>query len=79
MRLAFAEADDGDEPGAVRGRRLRAHQRVAFAVVGAALGVADDDVPAAGVGEHFGAHVAGVRARLGGVAVLTAESDDAVL
>ena len=46
-------------------------------VVGAPLGVADDDVAAAGVLQHPGAGVAGMRALLLHVAVLAADGDGA--
>ena len=42
-RLRLADADDRRQPGAARGLRLGAHQRVGLAVVGAPLRMADDD------------------------------------
>ena len=50
---------------------------VGLAVVGAALGVADDDGDGAGVGEHLGGDVAGVGARGLRVAVLAADREGA--
>ena len=73
--LRLADADDGDEPGAPRGFRLGAHDGVGLAVVGAALGMADDDMRGAGVLQHLGRDVAGMRAAFLGVAVLAAGLD----
>ena len=71
----LADADDGDDAGAPCGFRLGAHDGVGLAVVGAALGVADDDMRGAGVLQHLGRDVAGVRAALLRVAVLAADLD----
>ena len=48
---------------------------VALAVVGAALGMADDDESRAGVLELFGGNVAGMGAGRLGVAILAADGD----
>ncbi len=53
------------QPGAPGGLGLGADDRVGLAVVGAALGVADDDRARAGVRQHLGRDVAGVGARGG--------------
>ena len=50
LGLGLAEADDGRQPGGLRGLRLGADQLVGLGVVGAAFGMADDDIAAAGVG-----------------------------
>ena len=72
----LADADDGARaPRAAPPRTLAAHQRVALAMIGAALGMAEDDVAAAGIAQHRGADVAGMRALLGRVAILAAERD----
>ena len=57
---------------------LGAHQRVVLAMIGAALGMADDHMGRAGIGQHVGGDVAGMRARAGRVAVLTADGDRTV-
>ena len=44
-------------------------------VVGAALGMADDDGGGAGIGQHLGGDVAGVGAGRLGVAILAADGD----
>ena len=50
-------------------------QRIALAMVGAALGMADDDGLGTGVGQHFSREIAGVRARRIGVAILRADGE----
>ena len=77
LGLGLADADDGEEAGAPGGGGLGGDERVGLAVVGAALGVADDDRHGAGVGEHLGGDVAGVGARGLRVAVLAAEREGA--
>ena len=63
LRLRLADADDRGQPGAAGGFRLGAHHRVGLAVVGAPLGMADDDRRRAGIRQHFRRNVAGMRAR----------------
>src|SRR3546814_48602 len=75
LLLGLADADDGHQPGAERRLGLGAHLRIGLVVVGAPLGMADDDVAAADVAQHPRGGVAGVRARPGAVAVLAAEGD----
>jgi hypothetical protein len=74
LRLGLANADNGNQAGAERRLRLGAHQVIGFAVIAAPLGMADDDVAAADVGQHGRADIAGVRALLGRVAVLRAQA-----
>ena len=57
------------------GRGLGADLGVLFAVVLAALGMADDREGRPGIGEHLGRDVAGEGARLLGVAILPAHRD----
>ena len=61
--LAFsaglAHAHDGAKSGAARSEPLRPHIGVGFLVIGAPLGVADDDGASAGILEHLGRNVAG--------------------
>ena len=73
LRLGLADAEDGEEPGPPGGLGLGADLGVGFLVVGAALGMADDDQRAAGVGDHLGRDVAGMGAGFVGVAVLPAD------
>ena len=68
--LGFADAEDGEQPGAPGGLGLGADQGVGLAVVGPPLGVADDDELAAGIGDHLGGNVAGMGARGCRMAVL---------
>ena len=62
LGLGLADADDGEEPGPPGGGGLAGDDRVGLAVVGPALGMADDDRDGAGVGQHLGRDVAGVGA-----------------
>ena len=75
LGLALAEADDGHESGAMGRRRLGAYHCVVLAVIGAAFRMADDDIAAAGIGQHLGADIAGVGAARLGMAILAAEVD----
>jgi hypothetical protein len=58
----LADADDGGEPGAPGGFHLLPDQRVALAMIGAPLGMADDDRAGAGIRQHFGGDIAGMGA-----------------
>ena len=71
----LADADDGDEAGGDGSFRLRLDDRVSLAMIGAALGVADDDVRAAEVLQHGSACVAGMRTLHLHVAVLAANGN----
>ena len=71
----FADADDRRQSGAKRGLGFGFHIAVLLAVIGAALGMADNDKGCPGVGQHFGADVAGVRAARLCVAILPADLD----
>ena len=46
------------------------HQGIALAMVGAPLGMADDDGAGAGIGQHFGGNIAGMGAGGLGMAIL---------
>ena len=70
---ALAAAHDGDQTSFQSGQDLGIDVGVGLAH-GAALGVADDDVLAAGVGEHVGGDFTGVGAGGVGVAVLGADA-----
>ncbi|MCY1234745.1 hypothetical protein D9M72_473340 [compost metagenome] len=61
------------------GFRLRTHQRIAFGMIGAALGMTDNDVGAETIGDHFGGNVAGVGARLLLMAILRADQQRAIV
>jgi hypothetical protein len=54
-------------------QRLGAHVRILLAVVLAALGMADDHISRARIGQHLGGQVPGERARFLGVAILPAD------
>ena len=73
--LGLADADDGGEPGAPGRFRLLPHQRVALAVIGAPLGMADNDGAGAGIRQHFGRNIAGMGARGLGVTILRADRE----
>ena len=71
----LADADDGDQAGAMGGHGLGADVRVRLAVVLPALGMADEHVGRAGIGQHLGRDVAGEGAGFLGVAILAADGD----
>ena len=71
----FADADDRRQPSGDRRLGLAPHERIGLAMVGAALGMAHDDKSGAGVAQHAGRDVAGVRAGDPGVAILPADRD----
>ena len=71
--LGFADADDRGEAGAPGGFRLLPDQHVALAMIGAPLGMADNDGAGAGIRQHFGRKIAGMGARRLGVAILRAD------
>ncbi len=75
LLLGLADADDGDQSGAPGRFGLLAHQRIGFAVVGAALGMADDDGRGAGIGQHFRRQIAGVGAGSLGMTILGADRE----
>ena len=54
LLLGFADTDDGGEAGAPGRFGLLPNQRVALAVIGAPLGMADNDGAGAGIRQHFG-------------------------
>ena len=70
LLLGLADADDRYQAGAPGRFRFLPHQRVALAMIGAALGMADNDRAGAGVRQHLGRKVAGMGARRLGVAIL---------
>src|SRR5205823_13720506 len=75
LALGFADADDRGEAGAPDRLRLLPNQHVGLAVVGAALGVADNDDARPGIRQHYGRNVAGMGAERLGVAILRADRD----
>lgn len=68
----FADTDNRHQPGGQRRFRLGPDQCITFTVVGAPLGVAEDDVTAAQIAQHRAGSITGVRARGRRVAVLSA-------
>jgi len=58
----FADADDGGQPRAPGGFRLLADQRVALAMVRAALRMADNNGAGACIRQHLGREVTGMGA-----------------
>ena len=73
VALGLADADDRGQPGAPGGFGLLPHQGIAFTVIGATFGMADNDRAGAGIRQHFGREVAGVGAGRLGVAILGAD------
>ena len=59
------------------GAGLGVDERVGLAVIGAALGMADDDGGGAGIGQHLGGDIAGMGAGGERMAILRAEQDGA--
>ncbi len=57
----FTHTDDGRQPGRDRGLSLGADKRVALAMVGAALGVAGNNIATAQIGQHQSGYVPGMR------------------
>ena len=60
-------------PGAPGGFGLLSDQHIALAVIGAPLGMADNDRAGAGIRQHFGGKIAGMGARRLGVTILRAD------
>jgi peptidyl-prolyl cis-trans isomerase D len=73
----LADAEDRHEADALRREDLGADLGIGLAVPPATLGMSEDDIGAAGIGQHFGADVAGIGALRLGMAVLAAERDAA--
>ncbi len=69
----FADAGNGAQARPPRGGDFGVHVGIAFAMVGAPFGMADDGVAAAQFRQHLGGDVAGMRARRRGMAILRAE------
>ena len=69
----------GSSPARQRRLGLGPHDGVGLAMVGAALGMADDHVAGAGIAQHLGGDVAGMGAARLGVAVLAAHQHAAAL
>ena len=59
------------------GAGLGVDERIGLAMIGAALGMTDDDGGGAGVGKHLGRDVAGMGAGGERMAILRAEQDGA--
>jgi hypothetical protein len=72
LRLCLADADDGHQPCRNHGLGLGLHLRIGFAMIGAALGMAQNDMACARIGQHRGRQITGVGARGFGVAILRA-------
>ena len=75
LLLGFADADDGGQAGAPGRFGLLPNQRVALAVIGAPLGMADNDGAGAGIRQHFGRNIAGMGAGGLGMAILRADRE----
>ncbi len=75
LLAGFAYAYDSRKACPVGGDRLGAYIGVLFPVVLAALGMADENVGGACIGQHLGGNVARVGARFLGVAILAADGD----
>src|SRR6267378_4627017 len=73
--LRFTQTNDGSQAGIERDQRLLGDVIVRFTEELAALGVADDDVAAAGLGEHRGGDFAGEGAFLTPGDVLARDGD----
>ena len=71
--VGFADAKDGHESGPRGGAALALHLGIGLPVIGAPLGMTDDDGARARIAQHFGGDVAGEGARRLGVAVLRAD------
>src|SRR5580704_250700 len=72
----LADAEDRDKPGPPRAADLGADFGIALAVPVAALGMAENDVCAAGILQHLGADISGEGALLRGGAILAAQRDN---
>ena len=77
LGFSFTNTDHRHHAGVLRGGRLVPHQGVAFAMIGAPFGVADNHRLAAQFGQHRRANVAGMGAGGGRVTVLRAQGDRA--
>ena len=71
----FADAEDGGKPGSKGGLDLFVHRLIGLAEILPPLGVADDDMAAAGINEHLRRDFAGEGPFLLPVAVLGGEAD----
>ena len=70
LLLGLADADDRDQPRPPGRFRLLPDQRVGLAMVGAPLGMPDDDGAGAGIRQHFRREIAGMGARRLRMAIL---------
>jgi hypothetical protein len=77
LGFGFADAEDRVEAGCKGGGSLAAHLLVRLMLVGAALGMADDDEPTARLPDHRRRDVARVGPARRLVAVLRADADAA--
>ena len=77
--LRFSEADDGSEAARQRHQGLLGNIVIRFTKKLAALGVADDDVAAAGLGKHGGRNLAGECSFLAPGDVLASDGDAGAL
>jgi len=75
LRLRLPDAGHGDQPCRQRRLHLGAHHRIRLRMVGAAFGMAEDDMGGAGIAQHGGRDVAGMRALGRRMAILRADGD----
>ena len=75
LGLGLADADHRDQPGTVGGPGLGGDLRIGLSMVGAALGMAEDDMARARIAQHGGADIAGMGAGILRVAILPADGD----
>ena len=69
----FANTNDRSQPHAARSFGLGAHLGIAFAVIGAALRMPEDDIGRAEVDQHLGRDVACIGPRRFGMHILRAD------
>ena len=77
LGLRFADADNGNQSGRMRRHRLGANQLVGFPMIRPTLGMAEDYIAAAEVGQHDGSDVAGMGSGTVGVTILPAKGNRA--
>src|SRR5690606_40790120 len=75
LGFGFANTDDDAEADGQRRFGLGLHVGIAFAMIGAAFAMADDDEAGAGVLEHGGRDIPGVSAAFCRVAILRTHPD----
>src|SRR6478752_7848865 len=75
----LADADDRQQPGPPCRLRLGPYLGIGLSVIGAPLGMADDDMARPGIAQHLGRDVAGMGAARLGMAILAAHQYAAAL